>query len=194
MYEKSKSKIDVSLNYFIVLSACFGSLFLLCRSRTVTSGCKACWMARWTTRATRPFTTGSLSRKPRRPCRPRMVCRHYHEGQRWRGGLMSHLLDSHKLDTKRSDSSSPDWSSRFMLPSQCYTALLSKPMSPCLYKTLIGHLQTAKVSLSFCIWCAVIRWLITRQAREALVGTNLPTKNQPMICRCIIDTVYRSEN
>lgn len=119
---------------------------------------------------------------------------HYHEGQRWRGGLTSHLLDGHKLDTKRLDSSSPDWSSCFMLPSQCYTALLSKPMSPCLYKTPIGHLQTAKVSLSFCIWCAVIWWLITRQARETLVGTNLPTKNQPMICRCIIDTVYRSEN
>ncbi len=64
----------------------------------------------------------------------RLSAGHYHEGQRWRGGLTSHLLDGHKLVTKRSDWSSLDWSSRFMLPSQCYTALLSKPMSPCLYK------------------------------------------------------------
>ncbi len=99
----------------------------------------------------------------------RLSAGHYHEGQRWRGGLTSHLLDGHKLVTKRSDWSSLDWSSRFMLPSQCYTALLSKPMSPCLYKTLIGHLQTAKLSLSFCIWCAVIRWLISRQAWEAQI-------------------------
>lgn len=65
----------MSLNYFIVLHACFVSLFLSFRSRTVTSGCRACWTAHWTTRATRPFTTGSLSRKPRRPCRPRTACR-----------------------------------------------------------------------------------------------------------------------
>lgn len=68
MYEKSKRVLKL-LNR----SPC--SLFLWFRSRTVTSGCRAYWTARWTTRATRPFTTGSLSRKPRQPCRPRTACR-----------------------------------------------------------------------------------------------------------------------